>query len=310
MQITEPSPLLTFGNAGLLDAAPLKSPKVVTLAALTDAYLQDYQLREFRTLDTARPRAAHLARFFGKHRPAADIAPALIRAYQLSRRREGASAATVNRETSALSRMFRLGIQLGWLSTMPIFPGRLLENGPRQGFFEHGEYQRVRKHLPAPYRDVLDFAYYSGWRRREILGLRWEEVDLPGGVIRLSPARSKTRTGRVLPISSPLVEVLKRRARKRSRKDHVVFKRDGVTVRAWRKAWGQACAAAGIPGRLLHDCRRTAARNLIRAGIPERVAMTLTGHKTRSVFDRYNIVNERELHEAGNKLAAFLRARR
>lgn len=306
MQITNTTPLMT-GNAGLLDAPATKAPKVITLRTLTDAYLQDYQLREFRTLDTARPRAAHLARFFGERRAVAEITPAVIRAYQVHRRREGASAATVNRETSALSRMFRLGIQLGWLSTMPIFPGRLLENGPRQGFFEHSEYERVRRHLPAPYRDVLDFAYYSGWRRREILGLRWEEVDLPGGVIRLSPSRSKTRTGRVLPISAPLAEVLKRRARKRGHTDVIVFKRDGVTVRAWRKAWGKACAAAGIPGRLLHDCRRTAARNLIRAGVPERVAMTLTGHKTRSVFDRYNIVNERELHEAGDKLAAFLR---
>lgn len=276
---------------------------------LTAAYLQDYQLREFRTLDTARPRAAHLARFFGPGRPASDINASLIRAYQLHRRREGAAAATVNRETSALSRMFRLAIQLGWLSTMPIFPARLSENGPRQGFFEHGEYQRVREHLPEPYRDVLDFAYYSGWRRREILGLRWNEVDLAGGVIRLAPARSKTRVGRVLPISEPLRDVLRRRAKKCALGDTEVFKRDGVTVRAWRQAWSRACSAAGIPGRLLHDCRRTAARNLIRAGIPERVAMTLTGHKTRSVFDRYNMVNERELHEAGDKLAAFLKDR-
>lgn len=255
MQISNTTPLLAIGNAGLLDTAAAKAPKVVTLATLTDAYLEDYQLREFRTLDTARPRAAHLARFFGIHRVVAEITPAMIRAYQVHRRREGASAATVNRETSALSRMFRLGVQLGWLSTMPIFPGRLLENGPRQGFFEHTEYQRVRRHLPAPYRDVLDFAYYSGWRRREILGLRWDEVDLAGGVIRLSPSRSKTRTGRVLPVSAPLADVLKRRARKRTRRDLIVFKRDGVTVRAWRRAWGEACEAAA-DGRAELDSRR------------------------------------------------------
>ena len=85
-----------------------------------------------------------------------------------------------------------------------------------------------------------------------------------------------------------------------------MFGRDDVTVRAWRRAWPDACKAAGVPGRLLHDCRRTTARNLIRAGIPERVAMTLTGHKTRSVFDRYNIVNERELLEAGERLCRYL----
>ena len=85
-----------------------------------------------------------------------------------------------------------------------------------------------------------------------------------------------------------------------------MFHRDGVTVRAWRTALRDACHKAKIPHRLLHDCRRTAARNLIRAGVPERIAMMLTGHKTRAVFDRYNIVNEQELLTAGERLAAYV----
>jgi hypothetical protein len=91
----------------------------------------------------------------------------MIREYQVTRRNEGAATATVNRETSALSRMYRLGVELSWLTSIPTFPGRLRENPPRQGFFEHHEYLRVRKHLPAPYQDVLDFAYHSGWRKHE-----------------------------------------------------------------------------------------------------------------------------------------------
>ena len=82
---------------------------------------------------------------------------------------------------------------------MPLFPNRLEENPPRDGFFEHDEYLLVRGQLPPSYQDVLDFAYYSGWRRNEILGLTWEEVDLEGRIIRLTPRRSKTKIGRVLP---------------------------------------------------------------------------------------------------------------
>ena len=153
---------------------------------------------------------------------------------------------------------------------------------------------------------MLDFAYYSGWRRNEILYLTWDDVDRSGGVIRLTPQRSKTRTGRVLPISAPLGLVLDRRAARRLDDNPRVFLRDGVAVRVWRHALRDACLRARVPHRLLHDCRRTAARNLVRAGVPERVAMLLTGHKTRAVFDRYNIVNERELLSAGERLAEYL----
>ena len=229
-----------------------------------------------------------------------------IRDYQRARRTAGAAAATVNRETSALSRMFQLAVRSRQLPECPVFPERLEENGPRQGFFEHAEYAAVRQQLPAPYQDVLDFAYYSGWRKREILDLRWDEVDEAGEVVRLSPHRSKTRVGRVLPISPPIAAVLARRRTTRRAGDMRVFHRDDVTVRAWRTAWPAACRQAGVPGRLLHDCRRTTARNLVRAGVPERVAMQWTGHKTRAVFDRYNIVQEAELHEAGTRLLAYL----
>ena len=158
----------------------------------------------------------------------------------------------------------------------------------------------------APWQDILDLAYYSGWRKNEILGLTWDELDEAGGVIRLSPARSKTLVGRILPISQPIAEALARRRARRDPDSPLVFHRDGIPVRRWRTAWRTACQAAGVPTRFLHDCRRTAARNLIRASVPERVAMLLTGHKTRAIFDRYNIIHEQELLEAGDQLVAYL----
>ena len=112
--------------------------------------------------------------------------------------------------------------------------------------------------------------------------------------------------GRILPISPPIAEALARRRARRDPDSPLVFHRDGITIRRWRTAWRTACQAAGVPTRFLHDCRRTAARNLIRANVPERVAMLLTGHKSRAIFDRYNIIHEQELLDAGDQLVAYL----
>jgi integrase len=288
-----------------LEIHPVPEGSPLTFDIMALAYLEDYVLQRYRTLSTARPRVEHLREFFGGWR-AERITADSVRRYQLHRRKQGAEAATINRETSALSRMLQLAIRRGLLERMPLFPNRLEENPPREGFFEHDEYLKVRAHAPASYQDVLDFAYFSGWRRNEILQLTWNDVDLAGGVIRLTPRRSKTKTGRVLPLSEPLRDVLNRRLRRRRLSDPRVFGRDGVPVRQWRTALRDACRKAQVPHRLLHDCRRTAARNLIRAGVPERVAMLLTGHKTRAVFDRYNIVSEQELLTAGERLAAYI----
>ena len=112
--------------------------------------------------------------------------------------------------------------------------------------------------------------------------------------------------GRILPISPPIAEALARRRARRDPGSPLVFHRDGIPVRRWRTAWRTACQSGGVPTRFLHDCRRTAARNLIRANVPERVAMLLTGHKSRAIFDRYNIINEQELLDAGDQLVAYL----
>ena len=202
-------------------------PQGPTLGDLIDAYLQDYLVRQFRSHSTARSRTAHLAAFFGRAARAAALTTHQIRQYQLARCAAGAATGTINRETSALHRMCTLAVHWGWLDTVPGFPDRLRENPPRQGFFEHPEYLAVRAHLPAPWQDILDLAYYSGWRKQEILGLTWDEIDEAGGVIRLSPARSKTLVGRILPISPPIAEALARRRARRDPTSPLVFHRDG-----------------------------------------------------------------------------------
>ena len=113
--------------------------------------------------------------------------------------------------------------------------------------------------------DILNLAYYSGWRKNEILGLTWDEIDEAGGVIRLSPGRSKTLVRRILPISQPIAEALARRRARRDPTSPLVFHRDSIPVRRWRTAWRTACQATGVPTRFLHDCRRTMPRHGTRA---------------------------------------------
>ena len=214
------------------------------------------------------------------------------------------SGSTVNRETAALRRMYKAGLK-GFILE---FPDRYPEPPARKGFMEHEDYLAIHAKLEPDLQDVLDFGYWSGWRRGEVLGLEWSEVDLNAGEIRLPPERSKNKAGRTLPIPAPIMEVLERRAKLRHLNMRYVFHVDGEAIfyQQFYRRWKNAAKAAGLPGKLFHDLRRTVARNLIRAGVNEKVAMEWTGHKTASVFRTYNIVSKSDLEEAAVKLVAHV----
>lgn len=283
--------------------------KDLSFEDLVEGYLDDYALRELKSPRQARARVKHLRESFGGLK-VSEIDPSRIRAHQAKRKAEGAAGATINRETEALGRMFRIARETGRLGVAPLFPRKLPEALPRQGFFEHTQYLAVRCELEPDLQDVLDFAYYSGWRRNEIIRLTWAEVDCAGEVIRLDPNRVKTSEPRVLPIRGVLVDVLARRQRVRRLDTSLVFHSKGKSV-YWRlfRRWNDACKSAGVTGRLFHDCRRTVVRNLVRAGVPDRVAMSITGHRSRSVFNRYNITSEADLAEAMDRLSEYTGAR-
>ncbi len=147
--------------------------------------------------------------------------------------------------------------------------------------------------------------------------LEWRDVDLAGSVVRLRPEISKNKDGRLLPLDGELLQIIERANGQRQPELPFVFHSKGQPIGSFRKAWRTACCNAGLGkvengskkkyvGTIVHDLRRTAVRNMVRAGIHERVAMSLTGHKTRSIFDRYNIVSEADLAQAAKKLQAHL----
>lgn len=282
----------------------------VLFAELAELVEKDYKLNRYRSLvDIELRHRLHILPFFGNMR-ANRITEADIDDYILLRRREGAKNSTINRELVTIKRAFNLGIQKHIVSDRPHIT-LLDEDNVRQGFFEREQYLAIRRHLPKHVQAIADFAYVTGWRRNEILGLQWRQVDFKAGTVRLEPGATKNREARQFPFTSDLREVLERQKAKTDalaesgRICPWVFHHDGKPVGEFKRSWTTACIRAGVPGRLFHDFRRTAVRNLVRAGIPERVAMTMTGHKTRSVFERYNIVSEADLREAAARLERF-----
>lgn len=227
--------------------------------------------------------------------------------------RRPASDAEINRELALLKRMFSLAVEAGKLLYIPNIP-MLKERNVRSGFFEREQFESVMAHLPVEVQPVIEFAYITGWRiASEVLPLEWRRVDFEAGEVKLDPGTTKNDDGRTFPMTARLRAVLQVQHTERERlkkAGHIfplVFFREvekPQAIKSFSKAWKSACRAAGCPGRIPHDLRRTAVRGLVRAGIPERVAMTMTGHKTRSVFERYNIVSPQDLKDAAKRLDA------
>lgn len=270
---------------------------------LADDLRNDYRSRGLRTLWRIDVDLSHLAEEFAGWRAQA-ISTDAMRAYIARRQGQGAANATINRELAALRRAFNLAVAAGKLFHRP-HVAMLRTQNARQGFFEAEVFEAVRAELPDYLYGVVTFAYYTGWRKREILSLRWLQVDLARGEVRLEPGTTKNDEGRTVFLDGELREVLDRLWERRVPDCDYVFHRGGQPIRDYGSAWASACKRAGCPERIFHDFRRTAARNLIRAGVPERVAMKITGHKTRAIFDRYHIVSESDLREAAWKLAAW-----
>jgi integrase len=166
--------------------------------------------------------------------------------------------------------------------------------------------QRMRNALPEDLKPLVTFAYHSGWRKSEILKLTWDKVDLKQGIVRLDPGETKNDEARTLYMDEELLKEMRVLHSKRRLGCPYVFHRDGMPVWDFRDSWDSACAQAKVEGKFFHDFRRTAIRNMVRAAVPERVAMKVSGHKTRSVFDRYNIVSDEDLREAAKRHQAYL----
>ncbi len=272
----------------------------ITFEEMHQLLLENYRFKQNRTNPSRHVR--RLAESFGQLR-GDEITAERIKAYSRKRlETDGMTPATLRRELAILKRMLRLSSER--LPRVPLVDMPRVDNA-RQGFFEEQHLQRLIPHLPPHARNLVEFLYLSGWRSSEAFKLLWSDIDWERRTVHLRD--SKNREPRIFPFKYyPRVEeVLKRQREQVSNweREHstlcgAVFHWRGRPMKKLRRSWLNSCRAAGLEGRLLHDFRRTAVRNLIRAGVQQAIAMKITGHKTDSIFRRYLIVDEELLARA------------
>jgi len=275
--------------------------------------LDDYKINGKKSEERLKISIGHLEKYFDGFK-ADQISTSDIKNYIAERLKEKEhpttkrkykpANGTINRELTALRRMLNLAAQDGKINRVPFFP-MLKESAPRQGFFEHDEYLSILAALPVHLRPVVTFAYHTGWRKNEILNLTWDKVDLKERTVTLRAEDTKNQTARSIYLDDDLLTLLKLQNLKRG-ECSFVFNDKGEQIKDFRGSWKNACNDTKLSGKLFHDFRRTAARNLTRSGTQETVAMKITGHKTRSVFDRYNITSQEDIKKAVERQQKYL----
>ncbi len=337
----------------------LNVEKILVDELATD-YLTDFQINNKKSLDHAERYAKYLAgvvinretgeierkkypSFFGGMK-AVNVSSSLIEEYIKKRQAEGMTNATINRELSALKRMFSLGAEKTPRKVInPPHVQHLEENNVRHGFFEHPEYLKMMGALPEYLRLPFTIAYSFGLRKEEVFSLLLTQVNLIDGKITLDD--TKNGESRIAPIKAEVYEEVANQIQTTGKQyPNCIYlcHREGNRIIDFRSAWETSLRKIGIKpafkckcgkvtelpegmepenlkchacgsenlkkhDRLWHDLRRTAVRNMVRAGVNEKIAMRISGHKTRSIFDRYNIVNEQDLENAAESITAFHR---
>ena len=298
-----------------------KRPAVYKVGDVFEPYMVEFANRGRRAPQRWRYAWKRLEPFFGAL-AVGEVTTSALNEYIAARRADGCQPATINRELALLKAMFRFGTRQTpvMVDRVPAFPARLQESKPRQGFVTGEQYTRLASRAKQLWlRTFIACAYTFGFRVGELLNLRVAQIDLAEQWITLERGTTKNGEARRVKMTAEVHHLLAALVAGRQASEPVFVREDGGAVRDPRKAWYDLCVRCGL-GKLipvegkhkfhryvglnLHDFRRSAVRNLVRAGVSERVAMEISGHKTRSVFDRYDIVDERDLTRASQLLEA------
>jgi integrase len=303
-------------------------PESVAIGTLLDLVIDDYKASENKSLKDVMGKIQHSLRPFFGDRVAARLDTDDMdewKKWRRSHRLHGTSRngqeklmpASINREISLLRRAYQLGYEHKpqLVDKIPPVFKKFAENNIRKGFVTPEQYRALMAELPNHLRPITCIAFHVANRKGELFRLEWADVDLQGDppVFTLWPGETKNNDGRTLPILAgemfdTLRELKAEHDEKWVKQKKVFVTSDGKPLQYhhMRDDWNEACKRAGLPGLLFHDLRRSAVRNLRRAGVTQKVAREFSGHKTDAVFDRYNISDFDDLRDAAAKLGKFL----
>jgi integrase len=281
----------------------------VTVGQLLDLVIDDYRFHNrASTYDTQLRINKHLRPAF-EHVRAKSVSTASIKRYVGDRKFQGASQATINKELAWLVRAFNLGYanEPRLVEQVPVINIPVVQNA-REGVIPHEHYRTIRDLLPTYARIAFVISYYTGVRKGELQKLRIDKIQFENDRIELIPQTTKNKTGRYIPIyNHEMRSELERAVSQADPACPMLIQEDGAPVHEWRKSWRTAIRAAHLPEALFHDLRRTALTNMIHAGMRVEDAMRISGHKTRSVFERYNITSPEYEREQIRRLAEFMK---
>lgn len=284
----------------------------LTVADLLGRLEESYVEKESRSLADLKGKIAALKTRFAVVR-ASEFGSDHITRMKTAMKRDKATNATINRYLAALRRAFRLAAlhDPPLVGRVPHFE-MLPEDNARSGFLSDSQYSNLKTWLPEYLQGMLIFGFHLGMRRTALLNLRRDQVDWPNRVIRAEAPRGAKKQGRVLPIYGDMVPWLEMQMTTwpETPKCRWILHHDGARIGDFRKAWSTACKASKVPDLLFHDLRRSAVRNMERAGVPRSQAMAITGHKTDSIYSRYAIVSEQDVKAAGEKLGRLMESGR
>src|SRR5579885_125487 len=322
-------------GAGRPVAPSIRRTTLGDLAALVFA---DYDNKGHDTRARQEDAFNHLVAFRGADVPAEQITTQWVQDYIRWRREQpdgrslhrtgkvpyaapriGCADATINRELAALRHAFHLALRNTppLVAAVPHF-SLLTERNRRMGFFEYHEFAAVRDHLPDYLRPVMTTAFFTGWRVPSELLTR-QKHHVHHGMLILEPGEAKNEEPRRFPLDvipelrdtiERQLEITRALELETGRVIPWLFHNHGHPIIDYRRAWHKACAAAGLPGRIPHDFRRTAARNLINAGVDPLTTMQLVGWNDMEMLRRYNIINDSTLAAGAAKLQTYLEAQK